>query len=69
MSYGSKKEYIQTQRRRYRRAGRSFKTQLLDEVCEVCGYEQKYAIKLLGHPKRCHKCQSYLLTLFLKETE
>jgi hypothetical protein len=48
MSYESRNEYISVQKRRYRRAGRAFKTRLLDEVCEVCDYERKHAIKLLN---------------------
>ncbi|NKB23136.1 MAG: hypothetical protein GKR87_01835 [Kiritimatiellae bacterium] len=49
MSYESRKEYIQRMRRRYKRANRRYKTNLLDEVCQVCGDERKYATKLLGH--------------------
>jgi len=48
MSCESKQEYIQVQKRRYRRAGRERKTQLLDEVCAVCGYDRKHAIKVLN---------------------
>lgn len=48
MSCESRNEYISVQKRRYRRAGKAYKTRLIDEVCEVCGYERKYAIKLLN---------------------
>jgi hypothetical protein len=48
MSCESRSEYIAVQKRRYRRAGKMYKTRLIDEVCEVCGYERKYAIKLLN---------------------
>jgi hypothetical protein len=48
MSCESRSEYIAVQKRRYRRAGKKYKTRLIDEVCEVCGYERKYAIKLLN---------------------
>ena len=48
MSCESRNEYISVQKRRYRRAGRAFKTRLLDEVCEICEYERKHAIKLLN---------------------
>jgi hypothetical protein len=48
MSCEARGEYIAVQKRRYRRAGRVYKTRLIDEVCEVCGYERKYAIKLLN---------------------
>ncbi len=43
MSCESRNEYISVQKRRYRRAGKVFKIRLLDEVCEVCSYERKYA--------------------------
>lgn len=48
MSCESKQEYIQVQKRRYRRAGRERKTRLLDEVCAVCDYDRKHAIKVLN---------------------
>ena len=48
MSCESKQEYIQVQKRRYRRAGRECKTRLLDEVCAVCDYNRKHAIKVLN---------------------
>jgi len=48
MSYETKTEYIAIQKHRYRRAGKRYKTKLLDEVCEVCGYNRKHAIKLLN---------------------
>ena len=35
-------------RERYRQRGREGRSRLLDEVCAVCGYERKYAIKVLG---------------------
>lgn len=35
-------------RERYRRREREGRSRLLDEVCAVCGYERKYAIKVLG---------------------
>ena len=33
---------------RYRRANRASRIRLIDEVCEICGYERKYAIKYLN---------------------
>jgi len=35
-------------RQRYVNRGRQGRSKLLDEVCELCGYERKYAIKLMG---------------------
>jgi hypothetical protein len=55
MSCESRNEYIAVQRRRYRRAGKPYKTRLLDEVCEVCGYERKYATKLLNNAHKLSK--------------
>ncbi len=48
MSQLSRKEYLANMRWRYARRGREGKSRLLDELCEVCGYDRKYAIKLLG---------------------
>jgi hypothetical protein len=47
MSQLSRRDYIALMRGRYRRAGRLRRIALLNETCEVCGYERKYAIKLL----------------------
>jgi transposase InsO family protein len=41
-------EYAAAVRERYRRAGRSEKGTILDEVCRVTGYHRKAAIRLLG---------------------
>lgn len=48
MSCESRNEYVAVQRRRYKKAGKAYKTRLLDEVCEVCGYDRKHATKLLN---------------------
>jgi hypothetical protein len=47
MGAKSKKEYLLAIWQRYRRVGRRFKSKILDEFCEVCGYARKYAIELL----------------------
>ena len=52
MSLTSRREVLERFRRRYARAGRPYKKKLLDEFCELCGYERKYAIKLLNHGPR-----------------
>ena len=52
MSYETRQEYIMVQKHRYKRAGRPFKSRLIDEVCEVCGYDRKYAIKLLNGSRK-----------------
>jgi hypothetical protein len=48
MSLQSKREYLGQIRSRYRRAGRVHKSKILDEYCQVCGYDRKYAIKRLA---------------------
>jgi len=50
MTIESKKEYREKIKPRYRRAGRKHKKIILDEFCEVCGYDRKWAIKVLGRP-------------------
>jgi hypothetical protein len=53
MSERSREEVLRVMRERYaRRQGRAARMKLLDEFCELCGYERKYAIKLLGGRRR-----------------
>lgn len=51
MSGKSKREYLEKIRWRYQHSGKRRKSLILDEFCQVCGYERKYAIKLLGRDK------------------
>ncbi len=48
MGRTSKQEYLLAIWGRYQRVGRRFKSKILDEFCEVCGYCRKYAIGLLN---------------------
>ena len=48
MSARSRKEVLEQARGRYCQRGREGRSRLLDEVCELCGYERKYAIKVLS---------------------
>jgi hypothetical protein len=49
MSAKSRQEVLEQARERYqRRTGKEARSRLLDEVCALCGYERKYAIKVLG---------------------
>ena len=48
MSQESRREVLGKMVERYGRRGREGRSRLLDEVCELCGYGRKYAIKLLG---------------------
>lgn len=47
MGNHSKREYLQAIRQRYRAGSKSLKRAILDEFCGVCGYNRKYAIRLL----------------------
>ena len=48
MSDQSRREVILKMQERYAGRGREGRSRLLDEICELCGYDRKYAIKLLG---------------------
>jgi hypothetical protein len=48
MSATSRGEVLAQARARYENRGREGRSRLLDEVCALCGYERKYAIKVLG---------------------
>lgn len=48
MSQRSRQEVLEQARERYQRRGREGRSRILDEVCGLCGYERKYAIKVLG---------------------
>ena len=50
MARQSKREYLRSIHERYRRARRVEKTAMLEEFCQVCGYNRKYAIWLLKRP-------------------
>jgi hypothetical protein len=50
MSLSSKKEYLSRIHGRYQRAGREHKSKILDEFCAVCGYDRKFALRLLNRP-------------------
>jgi len=47
MSDQSRREVILKMQERYAGRGREGRSRLLDEICELCGYDRKYAIKLL----------------------
>ena len=50
MTTEMKRIYLETIRTRYRKSTRKEKSKILDEFCIVCGYERKYAIRVLwGH--------------------
>ena len=47
MTIQSKRDYLQAIRIRYRTAPKEAKTAILDEFCTICGYNRKYAIRIL----------------------
>ena len=44
MSLELRMKYCETVYRRYRKASKESKARILDEFCQVCGYNRKYAI-------------------------
>lgn len=55
MGKNERQAYLKAIRTRYRRAGKKAKSAILDEFCAVCGYQRKYAIRLLnrrGKPRK-----------------
>jgi hypothetical protein len=50
MSQHSKTEYFRIMQARYQRATPQEKSSLLTELCRVCGYHRKHAIRKLSHP-------------------
>ena len=48
MGKNERQAYLKAIRSRYRRARKKAKVTILDEFCSVCGYNRKYAIRLLN---------------------
>jgi len=48
MSQKAKREYLREIKPRYKKANKAEKKKILNEFCEVCGYNRKYAIYLLN---------------------
>ena len=48
MSQRSKNEYFRVMQARYHRVNFKDKARLLDELCLVCGYPRKHAIRKLN---------------------
>ncbi len=60
MRQRSKWEYFKAIYKRYHRAPQALKRIILDELCHVCGYNRKYAIRklntsLLDSPTKAHR--------------
>jgi hypothetical protein len=53
MGRNEKKAYLEVTHQRYKKATRAKKSRILEEFCETCGYNRKYAIRILNKkPKR-----------------
>ena len=57
MSLSEKRTYLEAIRRRYRLASRDKKSKILDEFCAVCGYNRKYAIRILKKRRVKKRCK------------
>ena len=51
MSQKSKWDYLKAIYFRYQKASKPLRARILDEFCQVCGYNRKYAIRLLNGPE------------------
>ena len=67
MSQKAKREYLNEIKLRYKKVRKAEKKKILNEFCEVCGYNRKYAIHLLNKKesltiskkKRCGRKRNY----------
>ena len=50
MSQKSKWEYLKAVYSRYHKVSKALRRLILNEFCQVCGYNRKYAIRLLNGP-------------------
>ena len=55
MGKNERQAYLKAIRTRYRRANKKVKVTILDEFCSVCGYNRKYAIRLLNQRAKVRK--------------
>ena len=55
MGKNERQAYLKAIRPRYRRARKKVKVTILDEFCLVCGYNRKYAIRLLNQRAKPQK--------------
>ena len=46
----SRSDYLKAIYSRYKRVSKPLRARILDEFCQVCGYNRKYAIRLLNGP-------------------
>lgn len=46
----ARREYLEAIHARYHQFGKTARSSILDEFCEVCGYHRKHALRLLNRP-------------------
>lgn len=51
MTIEARRQYLAAIRLRYKNSTRGQRSRILDEFCEVCGYNRKHAIRILGRPE------------------
>jgi hypothetical protein len=75
MSNSAKKEYLIEVRKRYFTASKAEKSLILDELCSVCRFNRKYAVRLIAKKQTSHnkkkgrpkKYNSPAILVFLKD--
>ncbi len=75
MSNSAKKEYLIEIRKRYFTLSKAEKSLILDELCTVCGFNRKYAVRLISKKQTAHnrkkgrpkKYNSQAILIFLKD--
>jgi hypothetical protein len=64
MSNSAKKEYLLVIRKRYFLATKAEKSLILDELCTVCKFNRKYAIRVLAKKQTSHNKKKGLTKIF-----
>lgn len=54
MSSSAKKEYLEEIKKRYSTSSKKEKSLILDQFCITCGFNRKYAIRLIGKEQQTH---------------
>lgn len=57
MSLSEKRVYLEAIKRRYHLVSRDEKSKILDEFCAICGYNRKYAIRILKKRRPKRRCK------------
>jgi hypothetical protein len=54
MTMESKREYLDRQKMRYQNSSKREKEKILDNICDICEYNRKYAISILNSKQKEH---------------